>query len=293
MKTRWAFIPCAGLGTRMGDVGKEIPKPLFYFFEKTLLDHQITFCKSLGFENFIINTHHQWKMFNKWEALAKCNVINLFEKQLLGNGGSFHNIKRHHPEIEDVYIFNPDTFLLEDDFFWNDFFRQAHLHQHVLISVPCNKKDKYNRLELDNNDQLMDIVPPALNSPRVTYAGFGKVSLKEIPPCEGYSSFFKTVVVPKVHDIKVIKLENNSNFWDLGTLELYKNLIISMQSMGNSSLYKFLLETGGIEPTNMREQGYRSDILNVYNFGSKENAVESEPGIYFNCFEKEANLPLY
>ena len=150
MKIKWAFLPCAGLGTRMGPVGKKIPKPLFPLFDKNLLELQIEYCKRLGFVHFIINIHHNVKLFRSWlNSKSLEHIIVLEEETLLGDGGSFHNIKKNYPEIDEVFVFNPDSFLILTPEKWRHFFKEAHDWEHYLITIPCNEHDLYNRFVID------------------------------------------------------------------------------------------------------------------------------------------------
>ena len=59
MKIDSFFTLSAGLGSRMGDIGSILPKPLWPVFEKTLLELQFDFYQWLGIEKNFINTHFQ------------------------------------------------------------------------------------------------------------------------------------------------------------------------------------------------------------------------------------------
>ncbi|PJB53459.1 MAG: nucleotidyltransferase family protein, partial [Bdellovibrio sp. CG_4_9_14_3_um_filter_39_7] len=56
MSINTGLILCAGKGTRMGAIGKVLPKPLWPLFEKTLIDWQIIQMMKLGIKNIYINT---------------------------------------------------------------------------------------------------------------------------------------------------------------------------------------------------------------------------------------------
>ena len=289
MKTKWAFIPCAGFGTRMGKVGKLVPKPLFKYYEKTLLDHQITFCRRLGFENFIINSHYQADKLEAWSEAFSGNLINLYEEELLGNGGSFHNIKKNLPKVENVYVFNPDSLLLISLKFWNKLFSLENKYQHILFSVPCSREDKYNRFKLDNEGFLQEIIPYYPGAPSTTYAGFGKVNLSNLTLKEGVSSFFESVVRPGKDEVHIIPLGKDAEYFDFGTEDLFKEKVVSLSTL--PSLLEFMRETSGINQELMRESGYASNQQGVYDFRSTKSDVHKE-GIYFDLYQKEFTLSL-
>ena len=48
MQIDYALILSAGLGTRMGEIGKILPKVLWPIYFKSLLELQIRYCQSLG-----------------------------------------------------------------------------------------------------------------------------------------------------------------------------------------------------------------------------------------------------
>ncbi len=52
-----AFILCAGYGTRMGEIGKVLPKLLWPVFEKKMLELQVLYARQLGCRKIYINSH--------------------------------------------------------------------------------------------------------------------------------------------------------------------------------------------------------------------------------------------
>ena len=44
MQLDFAYILAAGKGTRMGEIGKVVPKPLWPIYEKSLLELQVAWC---------------------------------------------------------------------------------------------------------------------------------------------------------------------------------------------------------------------------------------------------------
>ena len=62
------MILAAGFGKRMGNLTKNIPKPLLKIKHTTLLSNTINFFEKLGCNKFIINTHY---LHNKLEKYIK------------------------------------------------------------------------------------------------------------------------------------------------------------------------------------------------------------------------------
>ena len=53
-----AFLPGAGLGTRLRPITDELPKPLVPLFHRPLVEHALDACLGAGAECFAVNTHH-------------------------------------------------------------------------------------------------------------------------------------------------------------------------------------------------------------------------------------------
>ena len=56
-----ALILAAGAGTRMGEIGKVLPKVLWPVFECSLLELEVLYAQSLGVKNIFINSHYYTK----------------------------------------------------------------------------------------------------------------------------------------------------------------------------------------------------------------------------------------
>ncbi len=280
MKAKVAFIPCAGFGSRMGPIGKSIPKPLWPLFGKTLLEHQINYCRELGFSHFVINAHHLKDQFIEFEEQIKLKegekLSILVEDPLLGNGGSFHNIKKSFPDIEEVFVFNPDSFLMMSPKDWSKFFNEAELKTNLLITIPCKEEDQYNRFVVDKKNCLLEIRPPSAgNAPNLTYAGFGKVNLEAFPYVKGASSFFETVADPKTEKVFTYEVEDYE-YWDLGTLDLYRKVVSTLHSNKNTRLYSFLKN---YDSSDTDFSSYNAEKNGCFNFTQERLSCE-ERGIF-------------
>lgn len=59
-----AFLPGAGLGTRLRPLTDQLPKPLVPLFHRPLVEHALEACHRAGATEFAVNTHHlpeAWK----------------------------------------------------------------------------------------------------------------------------------------------------------------------------------------------------------------------------------------
>ena len=58
MKVDNVLILAAGAGTRMGEIGKKLPKVLWPVFEKSILELEVLYAEELGAQNIYINTYN-------------------------------------------------------------------------------------------------------------------------------------------------------------------------------------------------------------------------------------------
>lgn len=72
---RKAFLPGAGLGTRLRPLTDQLPKPLVPLFHRPLIEWAMDSCRAAGIAEFAINTHHlkeRWQVVDRSsEASAK------------------------------------------------------------------------------------------------------------------------------------------------------------------------------------------------------------------------------
>lgn len=277
MQINYALILSAGLGTRMGEIGKIIPKVLWPIYAKTLLELQILYCEQLGIKNIYINTHflhdeiiHFIKM-NKLET----RVTVLHEEVLLDSGGAIHNLASR-PEVNyagNLLLVNGDQFL----FFKNDFMRKAieqvEFSRAVLFGITVDKMSNYNEI-VTKDDELKDIVKNIKKEKEyVTYSGLGLLKLDGLKKVPGISKFFETVVDYKNEKVVVIT-PDAFEYWDFGTAEIYAESIIRLanRKMRNTEMAKFLEKNNSFlsdEEKFVNEQLYSIDLNKLGRFSSR------------------------
>lgn len=123
---RKAFLPGAGLGTRLRPLTDLLPKPLVPLFHRPLIEWAMESCRAAGITGFAINTHHlpeKWDLFGEftaghsggnglsslagnWQGLP----LHLFhEPDLLETGGGVKNIEAW-AAGENILVHNGDIF---------------------------------------------------------------------------------------------------------------------------------------------------------------------------------------
>lgn len=127
---RKAFLPGAGLGTRLKPLTDLLPKPLVPLFHRPLIEWAMQSCRAAGIGEFAINTHHlpeQWQRVDGgWEIQSEGPAggngipskagswqglpLHLFhEPMLLETGGGVKNIEAW-TAGESVLVHNGDIY---------------------------------------------------------------------------------------------------------------------------------------------------------------------------------------
>ena len=90
------IILCGGLGSRLGDETKRIPKPMVKIGSMPILEHIMQIYIKNGFDDFILATGYKHniikKHFSKNKKFKKVKIINTGEKSLTGR--RLHRLKK-------------------------------------------------------------------------------------------------------------------------------------------------------------------------------------------------------
>lgn len=248
MQINHCLILAAGFGTRMGEIGKQLPKVLWPVFEKSLLELQVAYAKSLGIQNIFVNLHYMGKQIEDYckNKPAFEGVTFVWEQpEILDIGGAVHNIASL-PKVKykgHLLILNADQFFyLSKDklFMYLEPFKKAPA---VLFSYWVNTSLGYNALQIDTNRLVRGIIKnKELPKDKIieTYTGISLVDLGQLAPVSGPSSFFETVCPLAKKNIPSILLEN-VDYWDFGTLKRYWETCFQiLQTYKNHSTHPFL-----------------------------------------------------
>tara|TARA_B100001123_G_C15193203_1_gene980290 strand:+ start:513 stop:1199 length:687 start_codon:yes stop_codon:yes gene_type:complete len=111
MKIKTALVLCAGFGKRVQPITDDVPKPLIFYKNITLLENTLNFLIKLKIEKVKINVFYLKEkiieFINKKKFPIKIEVIEDGET-ILGTGGGTLNLINSSDE-PDVLVINPDT----------------------------------------------------------------------------------------------------------------------------------------------------------------------------------------
>lgn len=112
-----AVILAAGVGSRLGEVTKNIPKPLLEINGETILERNIKKVREIGINEVFINTHYYPDMIKNCLGNHKfnLNIKYSFESELLGTSGALNNFKKYlNEDFLIIYGDNYFTFSLQE-----------------------------------------------------------------------------------------------------------------------------------------------------------------------------------
>lgn len=285
MEVNIGFILAAGIGSRMGPIGALVPKPLWPVFDKTLIDLQISYVKSLGIDNIYINIHHQADLIKAYLLEYHPEIHILFEKELLGIGGAIHNLARqkniHYSG--NVLIVNSDQFLMMNKSYVDESAKYLKDCPAVLFNKKVLNSDLFGAVDVQEN--LLKALIPNKDLPRVgtsvTYSGNSLVNLEKLSPTLGISHFFDTVADYKSKSIYTREVSDN-DYWDFGTLKRYfESLFRVFHTPKSDPFIKFLhrFESINFKHLNYDLESYRASEKKILNFAKQEFKINGNDNI--------------
>lgn len=282
MKVNYALILAAGAGTRMGEIGKRVPKVLWPIFEKSILELEVLYAKKLGIEKIFINTFHykdKIKEFYKNSTiLQEAELVE--ENEILDIGGAVHNLAKMLDYHGKLMIFNSDQFIFLSDDNWKKAFELLKDMDHLIFSYNVSSNDMYNALVIDKKRLVNITKNEEIVRDKViqTYTGMSIINLSRLNRVEGKSNFFESVASFKTSDIGVFNIKD-SVYWDFGTLVRYENSMFSIleKFKSNDPFIEFLKEKNAIESKKVDSKilSYDSKAKKCINLSGKDFECEN------------------
>lgn len=292
MEVDYVLILAAGKGTRMGEIGKRIPKVIWPIFNKSILELEILYAQKYVNSNIFVNLHHRKDQIHEFIKAKDCykNIQILIETEVLDIGGAIHNLAKQVGYKGKLLVLNCDQFIMLDDSLWNKVYLESETRDIVLLTNTVNAKDKYNAT-IEENNQLIEIRPNSkLNqtSKHETYTGMSLINLESLTPSRGESKFFETVADYKNLNVGVLNADN-ANYWDFGTSSRYYSSMFEILNKWDHDLpfINFLKENKALEDKYVSPLSYASNFNEVIDLAN--NTTQIDKTIYLN--NSQAKVP--
>tara|TARA_R110000868_G_scaffold100129_4_gene275457 strand:- start:2753 stop:3661 length:909 start_codon:yes stop_codon:yes gene_type:complete len=260
------FILAAGKGSRMGPIGKDLPKVLWPLFETTLLGMQIDLLHRLGVKDIWVNAHHHSQDLKSYLDHTYTEINFLHEPELLDAGGGVHNFilksKTHSPFV----VINSDQYLEVDKQSLNELLAADPQTPSTLCAM--NVEGDYSSLIC--RDGYLASISKSSNGPMFT--GLSRINPTTIQPSIVPSKFFETVCAYQKERVKVVVARGV--FLDFGSPSLYRESLTKLfdKLMTQDSLLDQWVESGMVDKNKINKdlKSYNCDQPGVLNFSGKD-----------------------
>jgi mannose-1-phosphate guanylyltransferase len=284
------LILAAGFGTRMGAIGQKLPKVLWPVFEKSLLELQVAYARSLGINKIYINLHY---MGDEIEAFCKGktafeNVEFLWEKpDILDIGGAIHNLASKTGYKGKLLVLNADQFFYIKKEELSHILKPFEKSPSVIFSYWVNSSLGYNALNVNEQRIVTGITKnkDLLAQSRVeTYTGISIIDLKQLKPVPGKSSFFESVCPFDNQQVPAILLDK-VDYWDFGTVKRFwettQKILTTYSMNSNHPFLRFLVSERALKTwkINLIEHSYHAKSPGVVNLNPDAISTPMSPCI--------------
>jgi dTDP-glucose pyrophosphorylase len=157
LKPNWVVIMAGGIGSRLGKLTNNIPKPMLKVGSKPMLEHIINNFISYGYTNFLISVNYKSHIIKDHfgdGAKYGVDIQYIEEKEKLGTGGSLSLIDF---TLKDPFFVINGDILTSIDF---EKFHRFHVSNDSNATI-CTKKNyykiPYGVLNIDINNTILSI----------------------------------------------------------------------------------------------------------------------------------------
>jgi mannose-1-phosphate guanylyltransferase/phosphomannomutase len=150
-----AMVLCAGFGTRLGDLTREVPKPMLLLEGHPLLAYLLGHLKSHGFDQIAVNLHFMPETIRSYfgdGSRWKLPLSYSFEETLLGTAGG---LKKMQPcfEQEEAFLVQYGDVLTDQDF---SALLRFHREKRALITILIHERSRSNSVvSLDPSGRII------------------------------------------------------------------------------------------------------------------------------------------
>jgi len=137
------MVLCAGYGTRLGELTREIPKPMLPFNDQPMLTYLLAHLKQHGFDQIVINLHFKPELiqnhFGDGSGLAM-QLTYSHEPTLLGTAGGVKNVETFFRD-EPAFLVQYGDIITDQDF---SAMLQSHRERNALATLLLHQRQKSN-----------------------------------------------------------------------------------------------------------------------------------------------------
>lgn len=151
-KNNMVLIMAGGLGTRLKELTKEIPKPMLNLGDRPIMQHIIERFKISGFNKFLVSVNYKSEIIENYfqdGSNYECTIEYLKEKQRMGTAGAITLAK--HKIKDDFFVINGDIYCTVDLNKVMNFHKENN-NDVTIVSVKRSVSVPYGVLNISGND---------------------------------------------------------------------------------------------------------------------------------------------
>jgi mannose-1-phosphate guanylyltransferase len=246
MKVDNVLILAAGKGTRMGEIGKVLPKVIWPIFNKSILELEISYAQTFNPKKVFINLYNSKETileFSRNKPIFN-DVEFLIEKEALDIGGAVHNLASKLNYKGNLLILNSDQFIILSEDKLKEFESTSKSSDATLLVYTVDPNAGYGGLRINNNKAVGLITKEDAShlSSLMTYTGMSLIKLDKLKKKDGKSNFFESVIDFKRINPSTVNVDS-CEYWDFGTLKRYTESINALKG-SKDHFVEFLKKSG-------------------------------------------------
>lgn len=225
-----AIILAGGLGTRLREVVKEIPKPMAPVNKKPFLEYIIKYLKAQGIKKVVLAVGYKWEVIRNYFGTEYGGMTLEYsvEEEQLGTGGAIKQALEK-CTVDNVFIINGDTY------FNVDLKRMLQHHEEVKANLTIATKkmyefERYGKIECKKG-RIIKFEEKKFNIEGNINGGIYicERTLLELVQ-EIKFSFEKDIMESFVNQCYFSAFESEAYFMDIGIPEDYKQFQLDVQN---------------------------------------------------------------
>jgi D-glycero-alpha-D-manno-heptose 1-phosphate guanylyltransferase len=215
-----AVVLCGGLGTRLGDLTKEMPKPLLEVAGRPFMHHVLGKLAAAGIADVTLATSFHWEKIatvygNAWQGLR---IRYSVEAEPLGTGGAIKQAM-HEAQASEALVLNGDT-LFDMDL---AALMALHAHKRAQVSVAVRRVpdvSRYGAVTMDAEGRIVQFGEKRQQGEGLINAGVYVVNAEVFGGIEAARfSFEQDVLASGIGRLRLCAMEAAGYFIDIGIPE--------------------------------------------------------------------------
>jgi NDP-sugar pyrophosphorylase family protein len=147
-----AMVLCAGMGSRLGELTRQTPKPLLPIGDCSIVGHILSNLRRHGFQDIVINLHFEADQISA--ALGDGSMLGVRitysqEPKLLGTAGGVRKMRSFFAH-EKAFLVHYGDIVTNEDF---SAMREFHLQRDALVTLLVHKRSKSNSSMILDGEQ--------------------------------------------------------------------------------------------------------------------------------------------